>query len=124
MSRTFLVTGFQPLDRYPAAVVDEQVRAVTARLGSHAVLIEPSKSNGSPNMNHAGYIGVSKRLWRDSVRAFSATPIGACRAIAEGLRRHFLPTTASNPFIRDRRSTWRAGKPVPPRALSRRKLDT
>jgi hypothetical protein len=101
VSRTFLVTGFQPLDRYPAAMVDEQVRAVTARLGSHAALIEPSKSNGSPNMNHAGYIGVSRRLWRDSLRAFSARPIGTCRAIAGGLRRHFLPTTASNPFIRD-----------------------
>jgi hypothetical protein len=64
-------------------------------------LIEPSKNNGSPNMNHVGYIGVSRRLWRDSLRAFSARPIGTCRAITGALRRHFLPTTASNPFIRD-----------------------
>ena len=60
--------GFRPLDTYPVGVV-----ARPGRTGV-AVLDEPRKSNGQVNLNALGYVGISKDLLGQDLKAIAARP--------------------------------------------------
>jgi hypothetical protein len=49
------VRAFAPLTDYP-----EAMRAPIAGLPPHAALVEPRKSEGSPNLNHSAYVGIAR----------------------------------------------------------------
>jgi hypothetical protein len=61
ISPVSLVTPFDPLDRFPSgfAVVPERFAHVPA-------LTEARKADGNPNLNHAGYIAISKQYAADT----------------------------------------------------------
>ncbi|MDF1562819.1 MAG: glycosyltransferase family 39 protein [Deltaproteobacteria bacterium] len=73
------VPAFSPIDRYP-----ERYREVPARFSSVPVLREERKSTGEPNLNHHGYLAVSREYLKGARHLIAADPGAYLRSVGKG----------------------------------------
>ena len=79
LSPLALIDPFSPPSAYPPAYFDPGLFTAPA-------LIEPLKSTGQPNMNHIGYVRLSREYLGDAVTAMRLAPGAFGKAIADAWR--------------------------------------
>lgn len=88
ISRVSLVGPYSPPAAYPP-----QLMAVPAHLAPEPAVASPAKSTGFPNLNHYGYIAISRVYLHDAIEIARAEPGALLRGWAAAWQAYFRSAT-------------------------------
>jgi hypothetical protein len=82
------VPPFSPLADYP-----EELQALPPGLPAHPALAAPSKADGSPNLNHAAYVGIARAYRRAALEVMRRRPDVYLDRVRRAFRTWLRPPT-------------------------------
>ena len=88
LSAVAALPPFSPLSAYP-----EEWRALPPGVPLHPALLEPSKAEGSPNLNHAAYVRIGREYGRAAVEVIRSRPGVYLGAVRRAFRTWLRPPT-------------------------------